>query len=61
MKKFPKTMLITQEQDGGDTYFISSTDVDDLPTNFEAGKVAVYQLVEVKTLKVEKTLISEGK
>lgn len=48
--KFPKQIFVHIESDGRDDEFLVAEDSDD-PTGENGDKVAIYQLVEVKTIK----------
>lgn len=56
-KTFPKELLVVEEREhDGSTFLITNTSVDDLNFNEHGKKVAVYKLVEVKTLDVKAEL-----
>ena len=46
MKKYPKIIYVQVQGEGGDEYFQAESSVDCIP---EDGKVAVYELKEIKT------------
>lgn len=54
-KKFPNLVYVTREVSGGDEYIIAHGEVSELPEDAET--VAVYQRIEVKTLKVTRELV----
>lgn len=55
--KFPKQIHVTHETPDHDTDYLSvSEKVEDLDPDADGEKVAIYQLVEVRTLNVKKEL-----
>ena len=53
-KEFPKKIYVTFEGEGEDEFLLLSTLIDDIDE--DAGKVAIYELKEVKKLKVTREL-----
>jgi hypothetical protein len=51
--KFPKELLVTREGDPGDDYLVASETTENIE---DGANVAIYQLVDVKRMKVTKKL-----
>jgi len=56
MKKFPKIIYVTKEEPehGEESYFEVNTEVEDISN--EDCEVAIYELIDIKKLKVKKEL-----
>ena len=50
MKKYPKTIYVQRDGDGRDEWFKTEESINE---SFEDGKIAVYELKEVKTRRTE--------
>lgn len=53
-KKYPKIIFVQLQGEGEDEYLQTETDIIHIPDD---GKVAVYELKEIKTKKTEMTLL----
>ena len=58
MKKFPKTVFLTVEDEDDNPFFVVREDTSVLD---EEQAVGIYQLVEVGRLEIKKTLVQRSK
>lgn len=56
--KFPETLFVKQEQDGGDTYLVASGDASDLAEKDVAIPAAEYKLVRPGVVIETKTTVT---
>lgn len=48
--KFPKTVFVTEGEDGEEKYLVVSKDIEDIDSAFPEGEVAVYELKGVQQI-----------
>ena len=53
--EFPKKLYVITEEDGEDSYFVAASKPVDI--GVDGGKIAVYELVTVKTKKITERLV----
>ena len=56
MSKLNKQILVYEEVDGDDKFLLAVNDINDLPEDIDGYQIGIYELKEIKTLKVKKDL-----
>ena len=56
MTKLTKQILVYEEKDGDETYLLALNDINDLPDDTNGYQIGIYELKDIKTLKIKKEL-----